>query len=531
MAVRWFGRPLAAAYPSPFSPKDIFQYHFSNTFYFDLKDNLNLQLSLTKSRHSNDHYRPDTINSRFENAVDGVGGPNRDQKWNLIDSSANSNSLINYIKGAEISKRVGGLTSLNMILRTSIDNTDIALGTQLDRETLNISYDNLSRAEFDADGKMLKTADLLFLGGGKNVSESRNKNAIFIEISKEYFNNINLLFAGRYEKLDNFSSFDPKISIRSNNKRIIFRGSFGTNFVSPSMAQSYSSEIQLGSVRYLDETPFVRQALLGNPNLKAAESQNANIGFIYKINKNLKISLDYWNIDFKNRIEVESAQALILTNPLNPAITKDPLGNIIAVSTSYINEKETSINGLDFSLNYETNLNKFGDFNFQIKGTTLHEFITPEHIEASDACIQTYPSPPECQERTFKVNRVGKFNYDAHTHSLPKLRLNAFSSLEFGRSRIGLNVRYIDSYKNLTPINESGLKLGYKDVINSFLVYDLSAKKNITLNNNNLSIEFAVLNMFDKGAPKLYNAPDFSFDTRVHDPRGRLFQLNFKLSR
>ena len=26
------------------------------------------------------------------------------------------------------------------------------------------------------------------------------------------------------------------------------------------------------------------------------------------------------------------------------------------------------------------------------------------------------------------VNRVGKFNYDAHTHSLPKLRLNTFLS-------------------------------------------------------------------------------------------------------
>ena len=25
-----------------------------------------------------------------------------------------------------------------------------------------------------------------------------------------------------------------------------------------------------------------------------------------------------------------------------------------------------------------------------------------------------------------------------------------------------------------------------------------------------------------KSAPRLYDAPDFSFDTRVHDPRGRI---------
>ena len=33
------------------------------------------------------------------------------------------------------------------------------------------------------------------------------------------------------------------------------------------------------------------------------------------------------------------------------------------------------------------------------------------------------------------------------------------------------------------------------------------------------------VNLFDKKAPRLFDAPDFSFDTRVHDPRGRLLHL------
>jgi iron complex outermembrane recepter protein len=32
----------------------------------------------------------------------------------------------------------------------------------------------------------------------------------------------------------------------------------------------------------------------------------------------------------------------------------------------------------------------------------------------------------------------------------------------------------------------------------------------------------------DKKAPLLYDAPDFSFDTRVHDPRGRLLNLTLE---
>ena len=522
--VRWFGRPLAAAFPSPFSPKDIFQYHFSNSFYFDLRDNLDLQISLTKSKHTNKHYRPDIINSRFENAIDGIGGPNGDQKWNLIESSANSDSLIKYLRGAEISKKIGGLTSLNSILRNSNKTFDIAFGMQLDKETLDITYDDLSRAEFDNDGKMLKTANLLFLGGGKNVTESRNKKALFAEVSKNFNNNFNLLFAGRYERLDNFSSFDPKISLRFNGKKALIRGSIGNNFVSPSMAQKYSSDIQLGSVRYLDETPFVRQALLGNPSLKASTSQNVNIGLIYELHENLKVTLDYWRIDYKNRIEVESAQQLILSDPFNQAITRDALGNITGISTSYINEEETKINGLDFSLNYEHNLVNLGDFKFKIQGTTLHEFLTPEDIDQGNESINK-------EKHQVMINRVGKFNYDSNTHSLPKLRLNAFSSLETGGLRIGLNIRYIDGYKNLTPINTKGLNLGYKNIVDSFTVYDLSARKNFVLNKNKMSLELAIINLFDKKAPRLYDAPDFSFDTRVHDPRGKLLQINFKISR
>ncbi|GIT37077.1 MAG: hypothetical protein Ct9H300mP6_09450 [Gammaproteobacteria bacterium] len=34
------------------------------------------------------------------------------------------------------------------------------------------------------------------------------------------------------------------------------------------------------------------------------------------------------------------------------------------------------------------------------------------------------------------------------------------------------------------------------------------------------------MNAFDESAPLLYDSPDFSFDTRLHDPRGRLINLS-----
>ena len=53
------------------------------------------------------------------------------------------------------------------------------MGFQFNSEDLQIDYSEMSSVAFDANGKLTKGADLLFLGGGTNVSTSRNKQAVF----------------------------------------------------------------------------------------------------------------------------------------------------------------------------------------------------------------------------------------------------------------------------------------------------------------------------------------------------------------
>ena len=131
----------------------------------------------------------------------------------------------------------------------------------------------------------------------------------------------------------------------------------------------------------------------------------------------------------------------------------------------------------------------------------------------------------EEEEHSMMVNRVGKFNYDAHTHSLPKLRLNTFLSWTINDLVIGMNSRYVDGYSNERPIPASATNLGYTSYVKSFLVHDFSIKKSFQLSTGELEVGLGVINAFDKKAPLLYDAPDFSFDTRVHDPRGRLINI------
>jgi iron complex outermembrane receptor protein len=281
------------------------------------------------------------------------------------------------------------------------------------------------------------------------------------------------------------------------------------------MAQIFSSEIRLGSVRDINDSPFVRLALLGNSNLKPATSENINLGFIWNISEAVDLTMDYWTIDYEDRIEVESAQVLLNNNPNGSSITRNQFGELIAVSTSYFNEETTEVKGLDLELNIFKST-QYGDFNYALKATELSKFLTPEFRDGG--------------EQLTMVNRVGKFNYDANTHSLPKLRLNTFLSWTINDLTLGMNSRYIDGYSNERAIPTSALSLGYTSEIKSFLVHDFSITKSFQLSAGTLDLGLGMMNAFDKKAPLLYDAPDFSFDTRAHDPRGRLINFTAELN-
>ena len=513
--VIWYGRPLGSAFPSPNSPKAITQYHFSNTLNFNMAKDLNFELSLTASEHENKHQRPDTIESRFEDLILGRGGPDGNERWNIFLPLENSVTLIDYIKGSETSLKVGSLLSLDGILTGNKNGINFAFGFQFNEEDLEINYSETSRAEFDQDGKLTKAADLLFLGGGKNVDTSRNKQAIFFETNKNFENVLDLILSGRYERLDNNSSFDPRISFKYlASENFFLRGSFGTSFTAPSMAQMFSSEIQLGSVRDINDSPFVRLALLGNQYLKPATSENINVGFQWNVTNELDLIIDYWKIDYKNRIEVESPQVLLNTDPFAPSVTRNQFGELIAVSTSYFNEEKTEVSGIDAEINF-LKIVEIGELNYSIKATQLSKFLTPENQGGDNFNM---------------VNRVGNFNFDANTHSLPKLRLNSFFSWTINDLRIGINSRYVDGYSNVRQIPASAVSLGYTNYVKSFLVHDFSITKSLQLSFGEIKLGMGIINAFDKKAPLLYDAPDFSFDTRVHDPRGRLINLTLEFN-
>lgn len=522
--IKWRGRPLGSNYPSPFSTKDIYQYHMTDSMKFSFSDNDFLDISITHSAHSNLAVRPDIINSRFQEALAGRGGEKKNLSWNLF-SDTNDDELVQYVSGNLVAKKKGSLSSIDGIYLTNLNDFDFSVGFQIARDTLDIKYNDLGRIEVDKEGQITKQADLFFLGGGTDVNKSRSKAALFGELNKSISQTLDIRAALRYEDFKNENSLDPKISLRFQPNDIFsLRFSTGTSFTMPSMSQMYGSDIVLGSVRDVNGSVFVRQGQIGNPALKPAKSINSNLGFIFYPREEYSLSFDFFEINYKDRIEAESAQAIVLNNPNSPKITRNSAGEIIGVIASYVNEEKSIITGMDFEFNSLFDLYDFGSLNLKITSTTLFSFLTPEHHEHNDD-TQDHDNNRDDEKL---INRVGKFNYDAYIHSLPKNKINLFLDWEYSEFLLNWTSRYISGYTNERQISDYAISLGYTNKVSSFLIHDLSITRPINLKDGTINLKFGIINLTNEPAPKLFDAPDFSFDTRLHDPTGRTFTFSIQ---
>ena len=522
--IKWRGRPLGSNYPSPFSTKDIYQYHMTDSMKFSFSNNDFLDISITHSAHSNLAVRPDIINSRFLEALAGKGGEKKNLSWNLF-SDTNDDELVQYVSGNLVAKKKGSLSSIDGIYLTNLNDFDFSVGFQIARDTLDIKYNDLGRIEVDKEGQITKQADLFFLGGGTDVNKSRSKAALFGELNKSISQTLDIRAALRYEDFKNENSLDPKISLRFQPNDIFsLRFSTGTSFTMPSMSQMYGSDIVLGSVRDVNGSVFVRQGQIGNPALKPAKSINSNLGFIFYPREEYSLSFDFFEINYKDRIEAESAQAIVLNNPNSPKITRNSAGEIIGVIASYVNEEKSIITGMDFEFNSLFDLYDFGSLNLKITSTTLFSFLTPEHHEHNDD-TQDHDNNRDDEKL---INRVGKFNYDAYIHSLPKNKINLFLDWEYSEFLLNWTSRYISGYTNERQISDYAISLGYTNKVSSFLIHDLSITRPINLKDGTINLKFGIINLTNEPAPKLFDAPDFSFDTRLHDPTGRTFTFSIQ---
>tara|TARA_B110000014_G_scaffold253526_1_gene233029 strand:- start:9833 stop:12454 length:2622 start_codon:yes stop_codon:yes gene_type:complete len=516
--VLWLGRALGSAFPSPIAPREIETDRLSIGLSGDFDNGYDWDAHYTVSSEDLYGQQPDTSTSRFSAAIKGNGGSAGNQTWDLFTPANNSADLIKWISTNQQTWTETELAVFDFIVSGQMGEVDIASGFQYRDETFNVARGASSIAQFDADGNITVPADLLFLGGGLESNASRNAMAVFIEASMDASDKLELKGALRYEDLESDSSVNPKIAFKYKaSDTFAIRGSFSTSFREASLAQLTSTTIGLQGIQDYNAdgspkggTAFIRIAQKNNPNLAPEESENMNIGALWNPTDQLSMKLDYWAIDYTDVITIESAQGKVAANPNDPDVKRTTGGTLTGVTTKYFNANQVNTSGLDFESTYDFDTT-WGQAQIGVNMMHMFEYEIPLNGSTKDV--------------------VGLFNHDNFARSLPETKAVFHAALENGNNSLSLFGRYTSDYSTTRPLDATATARGFSQDIDSFFTVDLMDSYTVEMNDSELKLSLGVTNLFDEEVPLVYDAANWSYDAKHHDPRGRMVYVGFKLSR
>jgi len=515
--VMWYGRPLASAFPSPLAPREVDMTRMSMDLSGTYDNGFDWNASLVRSAEEAYGLQPDTSDSRLADAIDGTGGASGTETFDLFVPSNNSQALRDYLVGNQETWSDVSLTVFDYVTTGSVGDISIATGIQSREEKLDIKRSANSIVTFNADGSIAQGADLIFLGGGAEVSEKRSANAIFVEAQTNLSDNLEIKGALRYEDLDSDSTFDPKVSLRYQaSDELILRASISTSFREPSLAQLYASTVGLEGIQdyntagaTVGSTTFIRIASDANPKLLPEEADNLNVGLIWSPTDDFQAKLDYWSVDYTNKITKEQAQGIVQRTPNDAAVIRVS-GTLSGVVTPYFNASSVDTDGIDIELSYAMDTN-LGQLSLGLNASHMLSYNIPVGGVETDV--------------------VGLFNHDNFARSLPETKAVLSANLMNGNHSASLYARHIAAYKTTRALSAAGIAAGFDQNIDSFNTVDLQYNYVMDADGaGEVKFTAGIKNALDEDVPMLDDATNWSYDPKHHDPRGRIYSIGIKYS-
>lgn len=336
----------------------------------------------------------------------------------------------------------------------------------------------------------------------------RNSKAIYAEIEQDVGERLLLSAAIRHE---NYSDFGSTTNYKLAGRLSLFgglalRGSVGTGFRAPALAQQFYSQSdfqfvsgQLLKVRILSVQDPVA-ALIGASPLRPERSKDISAGAVVNAGA-FSATIDAYQIKLKDRIVISS-------NFQNPALTSflasQGLPGIAAVA--YLtNAVDTTTRGLDFTARYRTDFGRAGKltatFAANLNRTKFNRISgTPPAIAAFGVAV-----PLVDNTQQIRLSR-----------STPKDKETLNLNWTSGKFSVGLtNTRYGEveqvSLANVTPARVAALIPGYdvrlvapvpgslnRDIVQSFradIITDMDVGYDL---NEHFSLGAGVANVFNK---------------------------------
>lgn len=523
--VVFLGRALGEQFPASISEHDSDTWRAVAGLQGDFGEVWSWNVAYTYSANEFDFTIPDQLADQFTAALGGTGGPSGTEFFNpfgsaLIDPAlANSQAVLGDITGTARMDGETELTTAEFVLSGDLGRwfslpggpVGIAVGSQYRREELDTNWDdNYNRENF------------LFLDGGPDFQGERNIYAFFGELAIPLLDNLEAQIAVRFEDYESVGdSTDPKFALRWQPLDwLTVRGSYGTAFRAPSLLQSFGSLVNLGEIfdPATGSTVFRGVRTLGNPDLGPEDADTYSAGVTLQPLPDLMLGVGYWRFEVQDIVVRENAQAIVTANPFDPRVIRDPVsGQIRIVEARFINAPSVDTDGLDFSARYDRDT-AWGRFSFDGRASWVNEY----EIQITDT------SP--------KFDAAGSRNFTNFARSIPEWRATATLGWLRGNHAANVIVRYIDSYEDdqnclvadaVDPsICRRGENIASHTTVDARYSYVfpnlLGAEDRPTV------LTVGAINLFDNDPP--FVDTGLGFDTKVHDPRGRLVYMRVKQS-
>lgn len=501
-------------------PEDNFFLQTTNRFALgadgSFNDNLSWDISFVSAQNDAELNLRDVVVSRFQDALEGFGGPNCDrgvgvagldecQFFNPFASNfnapagsalANDPSLRNFLVAESLGSGESTLNALEFNITGSLfemksGSVGFAVGVQRREEELSYVYDGLSNN--NAFG---------FIIGGQDFSGDIDVTGIYGEVVVPVSDDIELNVALRFEDYGGAvgDTTDPKVSILwTPSNTVSLRGSYSTSFRAPTVFQTQGVQTTFQNIRDANgSATFAGIRTFGDQNLTPETSTAYNLGVSWLPSDNWRVDLDYWDFSFEDVLSRVNAQGIVDANPFDSRVVRSSAGTVVLVNTEFFNANAIDTSGLDFSIAY-THDTSLGVFTPKLDGTIIDSY------DLTDSNGNT-------------IDGVGSRNARNFGNSTPDFRANFTLGWAKQNQSAFLAVRHISSYEDdqtTTPVDSfTSLDVQYSYSLGEWL-----------RQGSDSTVTIGMVNVTDEDPPLIAIAGNF--DSKIHDPRGSRVYVKF----
>jgi len=363
---------------------------------------------------------------------------------------------------------------------------------------------------------------LIFGTESVSAAGSRNSWGAFLEFAVPLFDGLDLSAAVRYDDYSDFgNTTNPKLAVRwAPIESLAFRGSWGTGFRAPSLAQvglgpSQESRFFSDSFGCADNTVYCAATdytivFTGNPELTAEESETFNFGVSWQL-EGFTASVDYWDITQDDKIDEaigftyqeECANQASTVCIRGTPLAGDTLGPLQQINATFDNINKQSVNGVDLELNYRFGAGG-GSLAFGLNYSKLLDF---ERVELG----------PNGDFVTREV--TGEYEY-------PEDRAVLTADWDHEKWGVFAAVNYTGSFQDLPDANfDTVPDYNENDTreVGSFTTVNLQGRYSFT---ENMKFLVSLDNAFDEEVPFAVgdgNNDLYGYVQSTHNPRGRFW--------